>query len=948
MARKQRVSSDETAAELSRKSEQKISSILAGITDCHYELDRNWRFIRINDQSLAYFGKKKEDLIGHSYWEVFPTLKESIFKDKFNDATRKSTSAHFDVESVLYPGKWIEVHAYPTEEEGISVFFRDISELKRATEETKRLATVIQSERDQLSALVNSIQDEVWFADAEKRFTLANPSALREFGIDASAGEIDVEMLAQSVEVYRPDGSPRPIEEAPPLRALKGEVVRSQEEIIRTPVTGELRFREVSAAPVRDAANNIIGSVSVVRDITERKRAEEALQESEEKFRLLFESMAEGVALHEIVRDDTGKAVDYRILNVNPAYAQQTGIPRERATNALGSELYEAGAPPYLSEYEEVVNTDRPLLFEIYFPPLKKYFSISAIRTKPNQFATVFLDITKRKQAEEERRKGQIDMDRAQEVGQIGSWRLDIRRNALTWSDENYRIFGVTKGTPLTYEAFLAIVHPDDRLYVDTQWNAGMAGEPYDIEHRIVVNSQVRWVREKAYLEFEDTGALLGGFGITQDITERKQLEEELRRSRDNLDLRVHERTAELQQAYQKLVEETEENQRLEEQLRHSQKMEAIGTLAGGIAHDFNNILAAIIGFAEMVEEDLPPESPSIQRIRRVLRAANRGKELVQQILTFSRKAEPARKPLSLTPVIDETIQFLRASLPSTIDIKLSMKAATDTILASPTEIQQILMNLATNASFAMREKGGTLGIRVTNIEFEPHSPVLDENVEAGEYVQLTVTDTGLGMTQDVMKRAFDPFFTTKEVGKGTGMGLALVYGIVKSLGGTVALESEPRIGSTFRIFLPVARTDMKSEKGREQVIPKGTERILFVDDEDLIVEWGQAALERLGYTVTALTDSTVALKLFSSDPSRFDLVITDQTMPKLTGLNLSRKLLETRADIPIILCTGHSDSVTPEIAKEEGIKEFLMKPLGRHELTEAIRRVFDTTESKD
>jgi PAS domain S-box-containing protein len=710
--------------------------------------------------------------------------------------------------------------------------------------------------------------------------------------------------------------------------------------------------REVLVADrIFDETVHLVPQFNVVRiygrDITDRKRAEEALQESEEKFRILFESMAEGVALHEMVRDDTGKAVDYRILHVNPAYAQQTGIPRERANNALASELYEGGAPPYLREYEEMLGSDRPLFFETYFPPLKKYFSISAICTKPNQFATVFLDITKRKQAEEELRKGQLDMDRAQEVGQIGSWRLDIRRNMLTWSDENYRIFGVNKGTPLTYETFLAIIHPDDRQYVDTQWNAGLAGEPYDIEHRIVVNGQVKWVREKAYLEFDDTGALLGGFGITQDITERKQLEEELRRSRDDLDLRVRERTAELQQAYQKLVEETEENQRLETQLRQSQKMEAVGTLAGGIAHDFNNILAAIVGFGEMVEEDLPPDSPSIPRIQRVLSAASRGTELVRQILAFSRKTELTRTPLSLAPLVKETIQLLRASLPATIEIKLSTKAARDTILASPAELQQILMNLVTNASFAMKDTGGILGISLTDINFEPDSPVFDADIEPGEYVQIVVTDTGSGMPPDVMKRIFEPFFTTKGVGEGTGMGLPVVYGIVKSLHGAITVESEPGMGSTFRVFLPMARTDEKLESSEAQVTPKGTERILFVDDEELLTEWGQAVLERLGYSVTALTDSTEALKTFSSDPSRFDLVIADQTMPKLTGLHLARELLTIRNNIPIIICTGHSDSVSPEKAKEAGIREFLIKPLGKQQLAEAIHRALEKETKK-
>jgi CheY-like chemotaxis protein len=276
--------------------------------------------------------------------------------------------------------------------------------------------------------------------------------------------------------------------------------------------------------------------------------------------------------------------------------------------------------------------------------------------------------------------------------------------------------------------------------------------------------------------------------------------------------------------------------------------------------------------------------------------------------------------------------------------MNLNAKATRDAILASPTEVQQIIMNLATNAFFAMRENGGVLSISTTDIDFEPDSPILDTDVEPGEYVQLIVTDTGHGMEPHVMKRIFEPFFTTKEVGEGTGMGLPVVYGVVKSLHGTITVESEPGIGSTFRISLPVIRTNEKEDGSEVQLAPKGAERILFVDDEELLAEWGQAALERLGYTVTSLTDSTEALNLFSSDPSRFDLVILDQTMPKFTGLQLARKLLEVQSNIPIILCTGHSDSVSPEKAKAAGIKEFLMKPLGKQQLAEAIRRVLDTT----
>ena len=392
------------------------------------------------------------------------------------------------------------------------------------------------------------------------------------------------------------------------------------------------------------------------------------------------------------------------------------------------------------------------------------------------------------------------------------------------------------------------------------------------------------------------------------------------------------------------MVEEITEQCRLEEQLRQAQKMEAIGTLAGGIAHDFNNILAAIIGFAEMVEEDLPQGSPSIRHVQRVLNAASRGRDLVRQILAFSRKTELTSRPLRLSPLVEETVHLLRASLPTTIQINISIKAGRETILASPAEVQQILMNLATNAGRAMREKGGILSIILTDTDFEPDSPVTDPVTEPEKYVALVVKDTGVGMSPDVMARIFEPFFTTDGVGEGTGMGLAVVYGIVKSLRGTITVESEPGIGSTFRVFLPVAPTDEESEGRKVQEAPTGTEHILFVDDEDLLVEWGQAALERLGYTVTVLTDSTEALSLFSSDPSRFDLVITDQTMPKLTGLQLARKLLTIRNNIPIILCTGHSDSVSPQKVKEAGIKEFLMKPLGKQALGEAIRKVLHTT----
>ncbi len=420
------------------------------------------------------------------------------------------------------------------------------------------------------------------------------------------------------------------------------------------------------------------------------------------------------------------------------------------------------------------------------------------------------------------------------------------------------------------------------------------------------------------------------------------EAEEALKKANDELERRVEARTEELRKAYEQLVKQTNERDVLETQLRQAHKMEAIGTLAGGIAHDFNNTLAAIIGFTEMALEDVPDQPHVGSSLQKVLKSAMRARDLVKQILSFSRKAEYVRNALSLSPVIKETVHLLRASIPTTVEIRLSITASSDTMLASPVEVQQILMNLATNAALAMQEKGGVLEISLHDIDVPRGSAIVPGNGEPCEYLQLVVKDTGAGMAPEIMKRIFEPFFTTREVGKGTGMGLAVVYGIVEGLNGTITVESEVGAGSTFRVTLPKLRVEAQEDAVKSGSISGGSERILFVDDEELLAEWGRATLERLGYEVVAIGDSKEAFEVFYSDPSRFDLVITDQAMPRMSGLSLAAELMRIRTDIPIILCTGYSDSVSAEKAEEEGIDAFLMKPLARQELAEVVRRVLD------
>jgi PAS domain S-box-containing protein len=384
------------------------------------------------------------------------------------------------------------------------------------------------------------------------------------------------------------------------------------------------------------------------------------------------------------------------------------------------------------------------------------------------------------------------------------------------------------------------------------------------------------------------------------------------------------------------------EQKRMEEHLQQAQKMEAVGTLAGGIAHDFNNILAAILGFAELSIDDAPEDSLIKRNMTNVLKAGIRGRDLVERILTFSRKRDPKRAPLRLTPVVEETFKLLRASLPATVTMEFRTHVSHDRVIAESTEISQLVMNLGTNAAHAMREYGGLLELALNDIEFHPDGRSPHPDLAPGAYLELSVKDTGCGMDAATKNRIFEPFFTTKERGQGTGLGLAVVHGIVQSLGGAITVSTEPGSGSTFTVFLPKVAHKEKAQAEVAREVVGGTERILFVDDEEILVELAREMLGRLGYEVVAITDSAEALKIFSAWPDRFQCVITDYTMPKATGVELAKGLMRIRPDIPIILCTGHTEMISRDEARTMGIREFVTKPLVKREMAETIRRALD------
>jgi signal transduction histidine kinase/ActR/RegA family two-component response regulator len=386
------------------------------------------------------------------------------------------------------------------------------------------------------------------------------------------------------------------------------------------------------------------------------------------------------------------------------------------------------------------------------------------------------------------------------------------------------------------------------------------------------------------------------------------------------------------------------DKKKLEEELFQAQKMEAIGTLAGGIAHDFNNILAAILGYTELARMELPEGTNAWNDLEQVIIAGNRATELVKQILTFSRKNEHQKKPLRIYLLVKEAVKMLRSSLPSTIDIRTEIDEDSGLVLADPTNIHQIVFNLCTNAAHAIGSKQGRIEILLRQTELIEAD--LDDHpcLEPGPFILLTVQDNGCGMDEKTMARIFDPYFTTKEQGAGTGLGLAVTLGVVEDCGGFIEVESELGKGAAFHVYLPVLPEEdaevLENEEGCP--LPGGTERILFVDDEPSIVHISKAILSTLGYIVIAETESLSALEKFVAAPEAFDLLITDQTMPELTGSELAKAILAIRPDLPIILCTGYTAVLPEKDALALGVRRYAIKPLNTAKLAALVREVLD------
>ncbi len=460
------------------------------------------------------------------------------------------------------------------------------------------------------------------------------------------------------------------------------------------------------------------------------------------------------------------------------------------------------------------------------------------------------------------------------------------------------------------------ITHPDDQVLMSQHLSEDLSGgSAHSLDFRIVTEKgEERWIAHVCQPVYSPDGRNLGRRVSNRDITEHKKAEEE--------------------------------KAKLETQLRQSQKMEAIGRLAGGIAHDFNNILSPIIMYTEVA---LRATADQIIRpyLEQVLKSSMRASDLVKQILAISRQTEHERLVLQLSPLVKEALKLVRASFPATIEIRQNLVTEDDWILADPTEIYQVVMNLCTNAAHAMQEKGGMIEVNLDRAEVVRERPAYLGNIKPGSYVKLSVRDTGAGMHPEVIERIFEPYFTTKEVGQGTGLGLAVVHGIVETCGGGIDVSSQPGAGTTFQVYFPAASKNEVQQPEAPAPMPTGREHILVVDDEADIVAAAKIMLEQLGYTVAGFTNCQEALAAFQAAPETFDLVLVDQTMPRFTGVDLAKEIFKERPAMPVVLCTGYSEGIKPDQVKAAGIRELIMKPFIPPKLAELVRRLLDAEKTQ-
>lgn len=811
---------------------------------------------------------------------------DELIHAAFTIGSQRFEWIHKRADGTLFPVE-VLLTALPDENRPtLHVVWRDISERKKVENDLLRLISIVQSTNDLVAT-----------ASSDGQILYVNNAGRGMVGLTS-----DENVSNLSISDFHPDWAFRIIQKEGILEATEKGLWMGETAVINRD------GHEIPVSQVIMAHKTPQGKLeylsTIMRDISGPKRAERFLNN-------ILNTVADPI----FVKDEK-----HRFIAVNESLCDFVGISREALLYRSDDDFFPSEqAREFRSKDEDVFRSGKENINEEMITNAQGVSHY--ISTKKSVFTDesghkflvgVIRDITELKNAQKKLRDNLQLLDSI--INNLPVCVKLVSKNGilLEMNPSGLRMVGVTVKSSAIGRDIYQIISEEDRdayrLFNEQVCN----GRGGTMRFTIVSLDGARRIMESVAVPFPygHEGQIVQ-LGIAWDITE--------------------------QLAYQ------EEKKKLEKRLFQSQKIEAIGTLAGGIAHDFNNILSAIIGYTELAKLETVDGSPVINHLNQVLKASDRAKELARQILTFSRQTETEQRPTQLHFIGKEVLKLLRASIPSTIQIVDLIDRNSGTVLADNTQIHQVIMNLCTNAYHAMRKTGGVLTLEIKSVDIRPSdSQVLGLELSPGPHVVIRVSDTGHGMDRNVLERIFDPYFTTKSKDEGTGMGLAVVHGIIKSHHGHISVRSTPGKGSTFEVFFPKIESASAIPTKEEKAIPGGSERILVVDDEKTIVDTLKPMLEALGYRVTATTSCLDAEQLFSTAPHEFDLVITDMTMPGMTGAELSGKLLAKRKDIPIVLCTGFSELMNEEKAKAIGIREFVIKPVVLAQIARTVRKVLD------
>jgi PAS domain S-box-containing protein len=785
----------------------------------------------------------------------------------------------------------------------------DIDALKRAE------ASLRESESRYELAVAGS-DDGIWEWDFVRERAFESARARELQGLPPGPELQPLPALLASLRVH-PDDAPR---RADAMHAhLAGQTPAYECEYRVRHDDGAYRWVRVRAVCVCDAARQAQRMAGSISDIDARKRAEQAQRLSEERYALAMTGSNEGHWVWNIETDEIYASPMLRELLCIPAALE---LPTRSAFIARipmhpedRTQVHQAMADHLHGRTERIDNEYRiidPASCDVRWLHTRAQCMRDA-DGRPTRMAGATVEITQRKRAEEALRRSEERYELAVLGSTEGLWDWDMPSDMLYLSVRCQELLWQTVGEPLRPRREwidATEYHPDDVAQVRAAISAHLHGqtEHMAVEYRLRHHGgQWHWYRQRGVAVRDAQGRPYRMAGSMEDITHRKQAEVE--------------------------------RERLEQQLRQSQRLEAMGTLAGGIAHDFNNILAAIVGYGEMVQKEAPEGTPMKRHIDATMRAATRAKSLVERILAFSRSGLGERVPVHVQSVVGEALDLVLASLPPRVRLRRELGAGHAAVLGDATQIHQVVMNLCANAVQAMgaAPRGGALDVMLNCRDIGQEHHVSTSKLAPGRYVVLAVSDSGVGIAPRVLERMFDPFFTTKEIGVGTGLGLSLVHGIVTDLGGGIEVTSEVGRGSTMTVYLPRSGEAQPSAQPDELPTPGHGETVLLIDDEEALVRLGEEMMAQLGYEAVGFTSSAAALESFRHTPRRFDIVITDEAMPELTGSELVRELRKIRPDVPVVMMTGYVSASLLARARQAGINEVLGKPLVSREIARSV-----------